>query len=365
MKDSVQDLYIDYLISAFGAVTATGFSEMLDGAISHDKVTRMLSQPAQTSKDLWLRVKPLVRQAESDDGVLIIDDSIVEKPSTDESSLVCWHYDHSKDRTVKGINFPSTSSGHRISAVYHNQGVSLPVGVHLVMKSEYETDPKTGKRKRKALFSKNHYCRSLLTQAVQNSLRFRYILMDIWFSSSENIMFIKHELDKDCIVPIKSNRKLALSLEDKKQGKYIRVDTLPMEGNSVREIWLEGVDFPLVLVKQVFTNEDGSTGILYVISSDTGLSYERITTIYKKRWNVECYHKSLKQNASLAKSPTKTRTTQTNHFFASLYAYIKLEGLKIFNKMNHFALKNQLYVKAVQQAFAELQKLQNPAVCVR
>ena len=356
MKDQVQDLYIDYLISSFGAVTATDFSAVLDGAISHDKATRMLSQPAQTSKDLWLRVKPLVRQVESDDGVLIIDDSIVEKPSTDESPLVCWHYDHSKDRTVKGINF--------ISAVYHNQDLSLPVGVHLVIKSDYEVEPKTGKRKRKALFSKNHYCRSLLSQAIQNGLHFRYILMDIWFASAENIMFIRHELDRNCIAPTKGNRKVALSLEDKKKGKYIRVDTLPMEENQVREIWLEGVDFPLALVKQVFTNEDGSTGILYLVSSDTSLSYERITTIYKKRWNVECYHKSLKQNASLAKSPTKTRTTQTNHFFASLYAYIRLEGLKISTKMNHFALKNKLYVKAVQQAFAELQKLQNPAACV-
>lgn len=356
MQNEVQDLYIDYIISSFGAVTATNLSEVLDGAISHDKVTRMLAQPPQTSKDLWLRVKPLIRAIESDDGVLIIDDSITEKPSTDESPLICWHYDHSKDRMVKGVNF--------ISALYHSNDVSLPVGVHLVIKSDYETDPKTGKRKRKAMFTKNHYCRSLLAQAVQNNLRFRYVLMDIWFASAENIMFIRHDLDKHCIVPLKPNRKAALSLEEKKQGKYVRVDTLPMEENQVREIWLEGVDFPLVFVKQVFTNEDGSTGILYLVSSDTGLSYERITTIYKKRWNVECYHKSLKQNAALEKSPTKTRATQTNHFFASLYAYIRLESLKISTKMNHFALKNKLYVKAVQQAFAELQKLQNPAECV-
>lgn len=355
MTNEVQDLYIDYLISSFGAVTATHLSEVLDGAISHDQVTRMLARPPQTSKDLWLRVKPLVRSIESDEGVLIIDDSITEKPSTDESPLICWHYDHSKDRTIKGINF--------ISALYHSKEVSLPVGVHLVMKPDYQTDPKTGKRKRQALFTKNHYCRSLLAQAVQNRLCFRYVLMDIWFASAENLMFIRHELDKHGIVPLKANRKVALSLEDKKQGKYVRVDTLSMEENQVREIWLEGVDFPLALLKQVFTNDDGSTGILYLISSDTSHSYKRLTTIYQKRWNVECYHKSLKQNAALEKSPTQTKTTQTNHFFASLYAYIKLESLKIATKMNHFALKNKLYIKAVQQAFAELQKL-HPDECV-
>ncbi|MDR1492190.1 MAG: hypothetical protein LBT05_05680 [Planctomycetaceae bacterium] len=31
-------------------------------------------------------------------------------------------------------------------------------------------------------------------------------------------------------------------------------------------------------------------------------------TLYKKRWSVEEYRKSLKQNASLAKSPARTAT---------------------------------------------------------
>jgi DDE superfamily endonuclease len=357
MKNETLELYVDYLISSFNATTATDLSRVLDGDVSHDAITRMLASPAQTAKDLWLRVKPLVREIESEEGVLIVDDSIVEKPSTDESPLICYHYDHCNGRLVKGINF--------ISAVYHNQDVCLPVGVHLVMKSDYEVDPKTGKHKRKALFTKNHYCRSLLAQAIQNQLKFRYVLTDIWFASSENMMFICHELERHFVMPLKSNRKIALSLDDKKRGQYSKIDTLPMEAETMQEIWLEGVDFPLILTKQVFTNEDGSTGILYLVSSDTDLSYDRITTLYKKRWNVECYHKSLKQNASLAKSPTKTRTTQTNHFFASLYAYIKLEQLKINTKLNHFALKNKLYIKAVQQAFQTLQKMLNSDVCVR
>ena len=151
-----------------------------------------------------------------------------------------------------------------------------------------------------------------MAQAVQNQLWFRYILMDIWYGSAENIKFIRHELDKHCITPLKGNRKVALSLEDKKHGNYQRVETLLLEENQTREIWLEGVDFPLILAKQVFTNEDGSTGILYLVSSDTELDYERITSLYQKRWNVECYHKSLKQNASLAKSPTQNRVVPTN-----------------------------------------------------
>jgi len=84
-----------------------------------------------------------------------------------------------------------------------------------------------------------------------------------------------------------------------------------------------------------------------------------MTAIYQKRWNVEPYHKSLKQNASLEKSPTQTVTTQTNHFFAALCGYIKLELLKSETKLNHFALKSKLYLHALHAAYTKLQEF-NP-----
>jgi hypothetical protein len=124
----IADLYSDYLLASFGATTATGLSELLEGEVSHDQVTRYLAGTKRTAADLWRTVKPLVRQRQSPDGVLIIDDSIEEKPYTDENDIVCWHYDHSKDRLLKGINF--------LTALYASQGMSLPVGFHLVAKTE-------------------------------------------------------------------------------------------------------------------------------------------------------------------------------------------------------------------------------------
>lgn len=114
----------------------------------------------------------------------------------------------------------------------------------------------------------------------------------------------------------------------------------------------------MLLIRQVFANKDGSEGILYLVTDDTALTYEHITAAYRKRWNVECYHKSLKQNASLEKSPGKIVNTQTNHFFASVCAYVKLEMIKFSSKLNHFALKAKIYISALHTAFAELQKLQ-------
>ncbi|MCS6908987.1 MAG: hypothetical protein NZM11_00220 [Anaerolineales bacterium] len=120
MKNSkLFDLYSDYLINAFGQTTATGLSSLLGGEVSHDQIQRMLAGRERTSADLWRIAKPHVRQMESADGVMIVDDSIAEKPYTDANDLICWHDDHSKQRNVKGIHF--------VTCLSHSRGVSLSV----------------------------------------------------------------------------------------------------------------------------------------------------------------------------------------------------------------------------------------------
>jgi IS30 family transposase len=76
--------------------------------------------------------------------------------------------------------------------------------------------------------------------------------------------------------------------------------------------------------------------------------------IYEKRWRVEEFYKSLKHNVDMAKSPTKTIRTQSNHIFLSILAFFKLELLKIKYKTNHFALRAKLLIKANQMAYQEL-----------
>ena len=104
MNTPLFDLYTDYLIASFGQTTATGLARMMDQSISHDQVSRLLASRKQTARALWRKVKPLVRKVESSDAVLIFDDTIEEKPYTDENDIICWHWEHSKGRNVKGIN---------------------------------------------------------------------------------------------------------------------------------------------------------------------------------------------------------------------------------------------------------------------
>ena len=76
MKNSELELYTYYLLSTFGAATATGLSAMVDGDVSHDRITRFLSRQKYTSRDLWLQVKAMARKEEDDQTVLIFDNTI-------------------------------------------------------------------------------------------------------------------------------------------------------------------------------------------------------------------------------------------------------------------------------------------------
>lgn len=348
MKKETLELYTDYLLCTSGNATATGLSAMLDGEISHDKVTRFLSAQAYTSRDLWKEVKGTVRQMESEDGVLIFDDTIQEKNWTDENELVCWHYDHTKGRSVKGINL--------LNALYHSRDVSIPVAFDLVKKPIQFCDVKTRQVKRSSEVTKNEQMRAIIATCLDRQLKFRYVLMDSWFAAKENFEYIVKR-KKHFIAALKDNRLVALSEEEKKEGRFVRVDTLQLKDKQSVRGWLKGFDQEVLVVRRVFTNKDGSTGLLNLVCSDLTLTGEQVATIYEKRWKVEVFHKSLKSNAALAKSPTQTVTTQGNHVFMSIFAVFKLECLKMATKLNHFALRSKIFIKATQQAYLELREL--------
>jgi hypothetical protein len=341
------DLYVDYLISSTSYTTATGFSAVMDNAFSHDQATRLLSAKDVTSRDLWLNTKSFYKQVEDSDGVLIVDDTIEEKPYTDENEVIAWHWSHKDGRSIKGLNFTSL--------LYNSNKGSCVVAFEPVRKDLNILDEKTGKTKRQASVSKHEHFRNMVKFSVANNVNFRYILGDVWFASAENMNFIVTDCQKHLVMAVKGNNLVALSEEDKALGKFVRIDSLELEeGKTVRK---QGVDFPLRLVRQVFKNEDGSTGVLYLASSDLELTDEQIKTIYKRRWKVETYHESLKVNCSLSKSPGKSPRTQLTHLFASMCAYNRLEKMSNNQNKNHFALKMRIYLAGLKVSMMETFKL--------
>ena len=86
---------------------------------------------------------------------------------------------------------------------------------------------------------------------------------------------------------------IALSQEDKLQGRFHRIDSLDWSGSPICA-WIKTMDVAILLHRQIFINKDGSEGILYLISNDIELDKQSIETLYQKRWKVEVFHKSIK-----------------------------------------------------------------------
>jgi len=81
--------------------------------------------------------------------VLSFDDSIEEKYYSDQSELICWHFDHVFKRSVKGVNF--------LTALVNIAGVRLPCAVEFVKKDKWVTDEKQESRSVKALKQRMNY----------------------------------------------------------------------------------------------------------------------------------------------------------------------------------------------------------------
>lgn len=213
-------------------------STLLEGGLSHDKVTRFLSKEDFGPKDLWKLVKKEVRGIESDDAVLIFDDTVQEKLYTGENDLICWHYDHTKGRSVKGMNL--------VNCLYYSQEASIPVNFELVKKPHPYCDLKTKRVKRKSDRTKNEMVTGMLKASQEQQLKYRYVLFDVWFSASETLNFIVENVKKHFVSAVKANRQVAMSKSDKQLGKFISMSDIDYSLQEPVKVWMKGLNYPVL-----------------------------------------------------------------------------------------------------------------------
>ena len=344
MNREMINIYSDFLITTFGQASATNLSKALDNKISHDATTQSLSEKLLTSREYWKLVKPTIRQYESENAFIVIDDFILEKPSSEQNTVISYNFDHTINRSVMSMNI--------VNATYVTEEIQVPLDFEVVLKYGQELDFKENKWKRSPFENKNILFRKILMNAKANNILFKIVLADIWFSSSENMIFIKFDLGKNFIFPIKDNR--SVRLMNSEQKSYQAVSDLKLEEGIVYQARLAGVPFVVSLVKTVFYNKDGSVGVLFLVSSLTSLSANEIISGYQKRWRIEEQHKNLKQNVSIGKSPTSSEMARLNHVFCAFVGALKLECLRLSTGLNAFALRSKLYIKALKASMAEL-----------
>nr|WP_188561575.1 transposase [Hymenobacter frigidus] len=247
------------------------------------RVTRWLSQTTYGPTDIWRQAKPLIRQAEArrptgEFAVLIVNDSVLETAHTAANELICTHWNHRQQRYVKGLNF--------VSLLYQAGELALPIAVELVRKTVPVYQPKTQKTSYRSPFTKNEYLQQMLRVALpgwpQQQVAYRYLLADSWYASAGNMALVR-ALGHHVVFALESSRTVALSDADRAQGRFQAVQSLVFPDTQPLRVYLRAVQQAVLVTRQVFTNQDGSQGMLYLVSSDTDLDQAQLTTIYQRR----------------------------------------------------------------------------------
>ena len=359
----LMDLYSDYLLSSPTVVSALVLVKVLNDSYSHDSVTRMLAQGELSQQKYWKQIKRVIRQVESTLAVISIDDTIEEKPHSTDNELISWHYDHSQGKSVKGINMVTFTYVNELDSQVK---VKLPLAWELVRKDKVveKTEKKDGKfitrQVRQASVSKIQLVKERLgILAHQNHVKFGHVVFDTWYTSAELMKYIVLDINKHFVCAIKDNRMISFDITgaSEKSKTWQAVSQAELEPGRVYQVRVKEVPFTLHLVKKVYHNQDGSTGVQYLLSSDTSQDAQQIDQTYQKRWSSEDLHRSLKQNTALEKMPAKMACSQSNHIFASMLAQVKLESLKMATKQNHYALKKQILIESLKSAWKYVQQL--------
>src|ERR1051326_4358698 len=115
--------YIQFLLAAqtaFSCVEAARSEGAPDDPPAHDAYTRLLTRQPPDTEALWRETQPFVNKQT---GLLVVDDSTLDKPHARHMDLVYRHWSGKHKRTVWGINL--------ISLLWTDGGAKLPVDCRL------------------------------------------------------------------------------------------------------------------------------------------------------------------------------------------------------------------------------------------
>lgn len=260
--------------------------------MAHDAVSHWLDRTNFTPSDLWNQVKHLVGLQT---GYLIGDDTLLNKQYSRKNQLAKKQYSGCEHTLENGIAL--------VNLLWTRGEQFIPVDYRIYQK---QSDDKT----------KNDHFQDMLKRAKQRGFSPLYVLMDSWYSSIDNLKSITRKHQWQFICNLKSNRQVSLC-----QGTYSSIADLDLAEKQVRKVWLK--EYGFVLVGKI-VDRDGD--ITYLATSDLSLTdHETLISHWNHRWDIEEFHRGIKQTTGIEKCYSILASSQETHIFASFVAFIKLE----------------------------------------
>jgi putative transposase len=309
-KRQKNDLYCQFLIAAQRNYTVTELSERVGGKPAHDSITRWLESDHLTPAMLWHGIKS---EIDPRSGVLIIDHTVFDKWYSDKMGLVYRQYSGTHHTQVNGIGLTSM--------VWYAHNQHIPIDYRLF-------DPKTDGKTR------NEHARDMLKTAKERAFKPGWVLMDSEFSALATLKLI-HSFGWKFVSGIDKNRLVTFVAHQHHQVQNIPI---PKVGCVVH---LKG--FGMVRVFKI----EAEKRIDYLVTNDVTISASAVEKVYARRWEVEVFHRGLKQTTGVAQCQARLARAQRNHIFCALRVFLSLEKQAVRTGYSLYAQKKNVIEEAI------------------
>lgn len=317
--------YIQFLIASPRVVSGTEAARVQPQAqengapAAHDAFTRLLHRLEPEPDALWAESRA---QVQRERGVLILDDSTLDKPYARQMDLVTRHWSGKHRRVVSGINLLTLlwSDGHRL----------IPVDYRIYDKA---TDGKT----------KNDHFRDLLERAYVRGFAPECVLFDSWYSSLENLKAVR-SYGWQWLTRLKSDR---LVNPDGSGNQPIAACEIAQEGTRVH---LRGYGF--VRVFRIVPTNGNTEDVEHWATGDEQMSESTRSTYAHFSWGIEQYHRGLKQFCGVERCQVRAARAQRNHIGLAIRAFVRLERNRIRTGMSWWEAKASIIRDALRAYLA-------------
>jgi hypothetical protein len=253
------------------------------------------------------------------EGVLVIDDSTLDKPYSHSIELVTRHWSGKHQQVVQGINLVST--------IWTDGSAIVPVDFRIYCPE------KDGK-------NKNEHFRDMVRAAEERRFQPNCVIFDSWYSSIENLKLLR-ALQWHWCSRLKSNR---LVDPDDTGNRPISDIEIPPEG---RVVHLRQYGFVKVFRIEHSPKEPEywATDILDASESDR-------RSFRDLGWNIEEYHRGIKQCCGIEKCQGRKEDVQRGHILLSLLAFLRIESHRLKTGISWYESKRKIHRVATARFIA-------------
>ena len=311
--------YIHFLVAAQKVFSNTEAAQCHPAANgdgpAHDAYTRLLHRCQSDGEALWQEVRPCVSLV---GGVLVIDDSTLDKFYAQAIELVTRHWSGKHRRVVQGINL--------ITLLWTDGEAHLPCDFRIYDKAHDH-------------LSKNDHFRAMVDRGGP------------WVSARPGGV---RQLVCQFGEP-ETGARLALALVDAAESQPpgrsgphgqspLRDVLIPRQGLIVH---LKGYG----LIK-VFKIAAPNGSIEYWATNDLTMTVEPCADEALRLWRIEEYHRGIKQFCGVERAQHRSAKAQRNHIGLALRAFLRLECHRLRTGMSWFEAKTAIIREAVRAYLA-------------